>query len=214
MVVTYKNIILFCACVYMALLSGCNATVPVTAPKEDANINAIHHLTFNLPQQLQWKKITHQVDQSGAEFAQWIVNGFEQSNTPARIIYQKIIPATPNNAVLAQFMQPYQKSCTDVSVIAVNTQSTYQPKNSLELICAQMGNNHYGSAFYISVFSDANASHVVLSDLRTLPSEKAGVLTFKTDQEKQQVQTISALMQIMAGFINTIRACDATDRCI
>lgn len=211
---TYKNRVLLCVCAYMALLSGCNATAPVVDTQEDNSLSEIHHVTFNLPQQLQWKKITHQADKSGSEFAQWIVNGFEQSNTPARIIYQKIIPAVPNNVVLTQFMQPYKKACTDISVTALNTQSTYQPKKSLELICAQVGNNNYGSAFYISVFSDVNASHVIVSDVRTLPSEKAGVLTFKTEQEKQQVQNIGALIQIMTGFMNTARACDATDRCI
>lgn len=193
------------------LIGGC--TVGGTGSSLSKNIQPINHVQFNLPKQIQWANIKNNKTPNGDMIAEWVPKGFKSSNSPVRVVYQRTSPAKQPNVLLTQVSQPLKAQCTDVKNTPQQSKSQHSSQASAEVICAQMGKNGYGLVTYTTIFADNAANHVVVSEIKTLPSQKAGLLTPKNAKEKKQIQNTQALIGVMRGFMDSVRVCDANKQC-
>lgn len=177
-----------------------------------SSISAIDTMQFNLPAQIKWKQSKNQANK-GNILAEWIPEGSNSNNTPVRVIYQRLTPSQQTAAFLNKAVQPLQKVCTDIKVSPFKASSAYADQASAEILCAQLGKNQFGTVSYVSVFSDKMANHILVSEVKMPPSQKAGVLNFKTEKQKQQAQNSSALAKLMYQFNNSVRVCDKAKNC-
>lgn len=171
---------------------------------------AIDHLKMDLPQQIEWVQVKKK---PGVNIQEWVIKGFKSNNSPARVIYQKISPAMPADALMTQVMKPFKSACKDIKVSDVPLNSKYANKMSKEMICSQLGKNPVGLIAYTTVMSDKNANHLVVGEVRTLPSKKAGQFDIKNEQQQKQVQTSAAIAQLMAKMTTGVKVCDSKDNC-
>ena len=176
------------------------------------SIQKIAYVTFNMPEQVQWEANKDpKLEQSG--IAEWIVKGTTAQSTPARIMYQKLSPAQSLNVLKGQVTSTLP-SCADSKVTDLRGTSQYRNYITFETICSKLGKNKYGLIDYVSIFSDGEANHVVLAEIKTPPSKKAGVLDAKTAQAQKQAETAKVLAELLNRTIQSVRACDANQRCI
>ncbi len=178
-----------------------------------SSITEISSMKFELPQQIKWKQ-TKNESKKGNIIAEWVPEGRNVNNTPVRIIYQRVAPGKPTAEFMTKaIQQPLQKICTDSKISDFKTGSAYSDQMSSEIICSQLGKNKFGTVSYISVFTDKDANHILVSEVKMPPSKKAGVLKFKNDKEKQQAQNSQMLAKLMYQFNSTARVCDKAKNC-
>lgn len=190
-------------------LAGCVSTQDSTKSEK---VEQIATTNFNLPEQIQWKQVKNQ-EEAGNILAEWIPEGSELNNTPVRVIYQRIPQAKPASEFVNVVVEPLQKVCTDIKVSPFKTTSTYENQASVEAICARLGKNNFGTVSYLSVFADNTANHMLVSEIKMPPSDKAGVLKFKNAKEKQLAETSSALANLLYQSHNGLRVCNADKHC-
>ena len=172
----------------------------------------IGYLTFSLPEQVRWQQNEDPaLDEAGV--AEWFVAGTTPQTSPARIMYQKLMPAQNSAAVRAQVLAPLE-SCADSKVGGLRTGSKYNRQVSFEAVCSKFGETNFGLTNYVSIFTDGSANHMVLTEVRTPASQKAGELAPKNAQEQQWAETSRQLMDLLRNTMQTIRACDADNNCI
>ena len=206
------------------VLSGCadggrtgktkNQTSAVAAPTATlpTSIQNIAYVTFSLPEQVQWEANQDpQLAKSG--IAEWIVKGTTAQSTPARVMYQKLSPAQSTSQLKGQVTSTLP-SCADSKVTDLRGTSQYRNYITFETICSKLGKNKYGLIDYVSIFTDGESNHVVLAEIKTPPSKKAGVLDAKTAQAQKQAETAKVLAELLNKTIQSVRACDANQRCI
>lgn len=181
---------------------------------ETATDGKIATINFNLPQQIKWSQSKNSQNKDGSMLAEWIPQGSKPNNTPVRIIYQRLVPGASAQTFIGNALQPLQKVCTDIKINPFKATSQYPNQANAEVLCAQLGKNRFGTVSYVSVFSDKAANHLVISEVKMPASKKAGVLDFKTAQQKKQAQDSSALAKLMYQFNNSIRACDSKQKCL
>lgn len=199
-----------CSLVGALLLVGCNTT---SGGGAISKAKPIDHIQFNLPAQIEWVAARNENTPNGGMVAEWIPKGYQSNNSPVRVIYQRLVPAKQPNILLAETLKPIKQVCTDSINTPFKAKSLHSSQTSSTFICAQLGKNQVGLVTQNSIFADAAANHYVIAEVKTLPSKKAGELTFNNEREKQQVQNTQALIGLMRGFMDTIRVCDAEKNC-
>ena len=214
--VVQLGLVLLCSC--SLLIFGCadakrsagksRATAPAAAKqKED-----IAYLPFSLPEQVKWVRNPDEA-LANAGSAEWTLEGYSPAESPARVMYQKIVPAQAPATLKGQILAPLA-DCTDSQVEAFKGQSKYSDQINIEAICSQLGKDSYGLLSYISIFSDQVANHLVLAEIRTPASKKAGVLTFQNTEAQKQAETSKILSDLLFNLMQTIRVCDEKNLCI
>lgn len=204
-----SNITAMVAVASTLLIAGCNGLDTSLLSKEQP----ISHIQFNLPKQIQWITVKNEKTANGGMVVEWVPKGYKSNNTPVRIVYQRTTPAKQPNLLLAQVAQPLQKQCTDTKITPIKFASKYSNQAGNEAICAKVGKNRFGLVTYTNIFADAGANHTVMTEVKTLPSKKAGLLTPKNAKEKKQVQNTQALIGLMRNFMDSVRTCDAQKKC-
>lgn len=190
------------------LLSGC-AVGSMGGGNEQ-----IDHININLPSQIEWVQSQNKAtDQNGSMLREWVIKGFQSNNTPARIIYQKIVPALKTNALADNILKPFRQNCADIKLTAIPMNTKHSDKIANEMICSKLGNNPVGLIAYTSVVTDKTANHLIVGEVRTLPSKKAGQLNIANEQQRKQAQTSAAIAQLMQKMITETKVCDANKNC-
>ena len=212
-------LVLFCSTAL--LLSGCagagakrgaasqaNKTV-LTAPMLQKEIS---HLTFSLPEQVKWERNPDEA-LANAGVAEWTMAGYSVADTPARVMYQKLEPAQAPAALKRQVLEPL-KTCPDSQVNDFKGMSKYRQQVNIEAICSQLVPNNFGLISYVSIFSDQAANHMVITEIRTPSSKKAGVLSFQDTEAQRQAEASKILSELLYNLMQTIRICDEKNLCI
>lgn len=203
-------------------LTGCagdggkrGKTTPPPAAQTPAALpggGEIAYLTFSLPEQVRWQQNEDEaLDAAGV--AEWFVAGTTPQTSPARIMYQKLMPAQNSANVRAQVLKPLE-SCTDSKVGGLRTASKYNRQLGFEAVCSKFGETNFGLTNYVAIFTDGAANHLVLTEVRTPASDKAGELKPKNAQEQQWAETSRQLAELLRNTMQTIRACDANNSCL
>ena len=203
-----------------ALLAGCaerggsgrGGLTPPPSPGALPGQSEIGYVTFSLPEQVRWQQNEDPaLDEAGV--AEWFVQGTTPQTSPARIMYQKLMPAQNSASVRAQVLKPLE-SCVDSKVGGLRTGSKYARQVGFEAVCSKFGETNFGLTNYVAIFTDGAANHVVLTEVRTPASQKAGQLNPRTAEEKQWAETSAQLMDLLRNTMQTVRACDANNQCI
>ncbi len=208
-------------CCSALLLSGCagagakrgaakqteKAEQPVQAVKRD-----IAYLTFSLPEQVKWERNPDEA-LAKAGVAEWIMAGYSPADSPARVMYQQIAPAQAPATLRSQMLEPL-KSCPDSQINPLKGMSKYHDQVNIGAICSQLGSGNFGLISFISIFSDQAANHLVLAEIRTPASKKAGEFTFQNTEAQKQAETSKILTELLYNLMQTIRICDEKNLCI
>ncbi|PIE45121.1 MAG: hypothetical protein CSA45_04285 [Gammaproteobacteria bacterium] len=176
--------------------------------------SGIKEMTMSLPQQVQWVVSQNKTGKDGNQVTEWVPKGFKTNNTPVRIIYQKMVPANKPQDIVAQMAGSLKKNCNDIKVSEFKSASKYPNQVNAEVLCGKLGKSPVGIAMYSSVFTDANANHLVIGEVKIPASKKAGVLDPKTKKEKEQARNAAGLVQLVQGFMQTVRACESKGKCM
>ncbi|NLZ17184.1 MAG: hypothetical protein GX087_05560 [Desulfobulbaceae bacterium] len=172
----------------------------------------ISYLTFSLPEQVQWERNPDEA-LANAGVAEWILAGYTAADTPARVMYQKLEPAQAPAALKGQVLGPL-KTCPDSQISDFKGLSKYRQQVNFEAICSQLVPNNFGLISYVSIFTDQTANHMVITEIRTPASKKAGVLTFQNTEAQKQAETSKILSELLYNLMQTIRICDEKNLCI
>ncbi|MDO5674494.1 MAG: hypothetical protein Q4G66_06225 [bacterium] len=184
-----------------------NAEQTVQAVKGD-----ISYLTFSLPEQVKWERNPDQA-LANAGVAEWTMAGYSPADSPARVMYQQIAPAQVPATLQSRMLEPL-KTCTDSQTDTFKGMSKYGRQVNVEAICSQLGSDNFGLISYVSIFSDQAANHLVLAEIRTPASKKAGVLSFQNTEAQKQAETSKILSELLYNLMQTIRICDEKNMCI
>ncbi len=189
-------------------VSGC-AGMKKTARqpgKEDQGIKEeIAYLAFSLPEQVQWER--------NPDEAEWTLAGYEPADSPARVMYQKLVPAQAPDALKRQVLEPL-RDCPDTQVSDLRGKSKYSDQITIEAICSQFGKDNFGLISYIGIFSDQTANHLLITEVRTPASKKAGLLTFQNSEAQKQAEASKILSELLYRLMESIRVCDEKNLCI
>lgn len=218
---TTAKTLLILLCGSALLLSGCagagakrgtGKAAPKAAESAQTVKRDISYLTFSLPEQVKWERNPDQA-LANAGVAEWTMAGYSPAESPARVMYQQIAPAQAPATLRGQMLEPL-KTCTDSQINAFKGMSKYSQQVNIEAICSQLGSDNFGLISYISIFSDQAANHLVLAEIRTPASKKAGVLTFQNTEAQKQAETSKILSELLYNLMQTIRICDEKNLCI
>lgn len=190
------------------LVAGCSTT---TTPTETAG-SAIDHLQFQLPEQVPWQQI-RETQLDNGRFSEWVIANYDDKTSPIRVIYHVNSPAMPAEKTLSEIVAPLQNACTDIKLTETRTISTYPNQKGVEAICAQVGDNGFGTVTYTTVFSDQTANHILVAEVKTPPSAQAGSLTANNEEQKKIVDQVQAIVGLMGEFSRNVQACDAQNVC-
>lgn len=190
-------------------MAGCASTEKAEKP---TNVDKIAVIKFNLPQQLQWKQVKSQ-QKDGNALMEWIPQNNDSSNTPVKVIYQRLVSDKSAVDFAKLGIQPLQKSCSDLKVSQLGAISTYKNKVNVEVLCSKLGKNKFGTATYLSVFADGSANHLLISEVKLPESNKAGTINPKNAKERQWAQTASVLAKLMQQLNANAVVCDTNKNC-
>ncbi|PID66857.1 MAG: hypothetical protein CR975_01000 [Gammaproteobacteria bacterium] len=198
-------------------LAGCVSTQGGKGVKSgDANkgtgIKEIATMNFAPPQQIQWKQIQNQ-QKDGNILAEWVPQKNTSKNTPVRIVYRRFVSNQSASDFLLSAIQPFKKMCPDVKANAFKTKSSYANQAGAEVLCSRLGKAKFGMVSYWSVFADGKAAHLLMSEVKTPSSEKAGVIQPKNKKQRQWANASSQLAQLMGQFNANVQVCDAKKQC-
>lgn len=175
-------------------------------------VPTIGTVEFELPQQLSFERDIDQ-NQGGKQLVQWIVKGTQQQNTPLRFAFQKKPATLSVQEMLSDMLKPLSESCSDVQISEIEISSIYANQANLEYICARYLDHAYGKLLHISVFYDQYSHYIVVGEVKLPASEKAGVLNFNTEQQKQDIELAQARIALVQEFSRSIRVCDVAKNC-
>lgn len=171
----------------------------------------IAYVTFSLPEQVRWQQNEDPaVAQAGV--SEWYLAGTSSQTSPARVMYQKLMPAQSSANVRAQILKPLE-SCVDSAVSGSRTGSKYNRQLNFEAVCSKFGEANFGWIQYVSILTDGAANHLVMTEVRTPPSQQAGTLAPGNAEERQWADTSRQLADLMRNTIQSIRVCDAANNC-
>lgn len=190
------------------LLSGC-----AIGSLGGSSNDEISYIKVDLPKQIEWVQSQNKKMGENGMLQEWVIKGFKSNSTPARIIYQKIVPGVESNVLMEQVLKPFKQSCADVKFTSIPLNTKHGDKIANEMICSKLGKNPVGLVAYTSILSDKSASHLIVGEVRTLPSSKAGQLDIKNEQQRKQAETSAAIAQLMQKMSADIKACDAKNTC-
>lgn len=199
-----------------AWVSGCSTAGQgvKTGTAAENTLPSIAYINFIMPNQIEWVQHVNDRNDAGAIVAEWGMKNYSQSDTPLRIMYNRVVPTgTPLN-FLNQLITPLKQNCTDTKITPLPSASQYSIQSGAEAICARLGQNGFGVLVKLYVFADKDAMHLVASEVKIPPSEKAGILNFNNDAEKQQVQNAQTAISILGQFMETVRVCTENNQCI
>lgn len=197
-------------------LAGCKTTQPEKTTASSAAQNAvkqINYLTMSFPQQVQWVQSQNKGFENGNMVAAWIAKGYNDNNTPVKVIYNTVAQTANLTAFLQGALKPLQTSCADLKITNLKPVNSHSQQINLEVICSRLGKNNFGVLYYITALADGKNIHMVRSETKTLPSAKAGILNPRNQNERNMVNNSAALINLMNGFRQTIKACDAQNHC-
>ncbi|PIE45910.1 MAG: hypothetical protein CSA45_01340 [Gammaproteobacteria bacterium] len=195
----------------MLLLTAC--TSMSNSSGTDKNAEPIDHITMSLPKQIQWQQAQNKKFDDGSMLAVWTVKGRNAQNSPVQVVYNKVPAGNDAKAFLQKSIQPLKKSCADIKITDLPAGSKHTNQSSIEVICSRLGKDGYGMVYYVTALADAKTTHMVRSEIKTIPSEKAGMLKPSNKQEQAFVKNSVAIIDLMSNFMKTIRACDAQKVC-
>ena len=178
------------------------------APAQQA-AQGISYLTISLPREVQWQQ--GQDQQRGV--TEWVLQGHTSQNSPARVVYQRISPAQPAQQLANQVLNPLGQ-CADRYVNTFVGTSKYPRQANIEAICSRLGQSRIGLISYVSIFSDAQANHLIMTEVRTPPSAKVGIYDQKNAALQKQVEAVNNLAALLRRTMQSVRVCDANRRCI
>ncbi len=187
-----------------------NTTTGNTATSQAQQISTFN---FSLPEQIKWQQSKNLSKKNGGVVAEWIPQGTQLNNTQVRAIYQRLIPAVSNASLLQQIIRPLKKSCSDIRVTPFKAETSHAGALGQRVICSKLGKSPFGIVLDAVVMSDANASHLLISEVKTPASVKAGEIQPKTDKEKIALENTNKLISVMYASIQTARACDKNKQC-
>ncbi len=196
----------------MAGRKGAQTPEQPTEVVQQAGKGEISYLTFSLPEQVKWERNPDQA-LANAGVAEWIMAGYSPADSPARVMYQKLEPAKAPASLKAQVLEPL-KTCPDSQLNDFKGMSKYREQVNIEVICSQLVPNNYGLISYVSIFTDQAANHLVITEIRTPVSKKAGVLTFQNTEAQKQAEASKILSELLYNLMETIRICDDKNLCI
>ena len=188
------------------------ASPAFAAPRKQQASGGIASLSFYLPQEVEWEEKTDPNLARGG-ITQWVVAGYSARDTPAKVLYQKMLPAKAP-ATLRKLIHHSLQSCKDSSIGTFKGSSKYHDQINVETICSQLGHERFGVQSFISIFSDTESNHLVIAEVRTPPSSRAGVLEGTNMVTRQQAQTSKVFSDLLFRLMQTIRVCDANQVCI
>ena len=213
--------VLLLLCSTALLLSGCagagakkgaGKSVQKGAPAVQAAKRDISYLTFSLPEQVKWERNPDEA-LANAGVAEWTMAGYSPADSPARVMYQKLEPAQAATTLRNQMLEPL-KTCQDSQNNPFKGMSKYHDQVNVEAICSQLGSDNFGLISYLSIFSDQAANHLVLAEIRTPASKKAGVLTFQNTEAQKQAESSKIISELLYNLMQSIRICDEKNLCI
>ncbi len=194
----------------LLVVSGCSSIKSSIGGGESVKVAKI---SFSLPQQIKWKQIKSQ-KQDGKILEEWIPEANKDNSTaPVRIIYQRIPSTKPAKAFLLSVTKPLAKACPDVKASIFKTKSNYKAQESFEVLCSRLGKINFGTASYLTAYSDGQANYLLMSEIKLPVSRKAGLVNPKNEREKRWAKTSAALAKVMKQFNQNTRFCDATGKC-
>lgn len=198
---------------------GCKTTSP---QKQSANNNTasqtssnqtISYVTMTFPKQLQWVASQNQRFNDGGMVAGWVIKGYNATNSPVSIIYNKAVQTSTLQAFLQNAIKPLQTSCPDLKITNLKPVNSHNNQINLELICSRLGKNNHGTLYYVTAMADGKHIHMVRSETKTLASAKAGILNPRNQTERNMVNRSASMIGLMNNFRQTIKACDANNKC-
>ncbi len=148
----------------------------------------IDHITMSLPKQIQWQQLQSKKFNDGSMLAVWAVKGRNAQNSPVQVVYNKVPAGNDAKAFVQKSIQPLKKSCADIKITDLPAGSKHTNQSSIEVICSRLGKDGYGMVYYITTLADAKTTHMVRSEIKTIPSEKAGMLKPSNDISAGQVR--------------------------
>lgn len=207
--VSQLGLVLVCGLLLgLSACSGMKKNMGKGGPKPQPPKQEIAYLTFSLPEQVQWQR---NPDESG--MIEWVLAGYDPIESPARVMYQKMEPAQSVVAVKEQILQPLQE-CLDSQVSGFRGVSRYRVQLNSKAICSQLGQENFGLISFISIFGDQTANHLVIAEVRTPASTRAGALIFQNSEAQKQAEASKILSELLENLMQTIRVCDEQDVCI
>ncbi len=174
--------------------------------------SAFSHVTFNLPKGINWVQSRNTPAADGGGIAEWVPKGYTTKNSPLRVVYQKKSPGISSGSRLQEIIAPI-KSCADAKITRFKGGSSYQDQTNVEVFCSKMGKNNWGLVSYVSVFSNQRETHVLIGELRTAPTKKAGVFADKTAEEKKLYAKTKGLSKLLFDMARSMRACGKNGKC-
>lgn len=179
-----------------------------------AQSDDIAYITMKFPEQIKWEQSTSQQFKNGNMLVEWLVRKTNLQTTPVRVVYNKVIAKGNANAFAKTIIQQSQRACVNVSVTRLPNVSQHKDQYNAEILCSRLGKlGFFGTATYLTVLSDAKSKHILLSEIKTIPSKKAGFLTPRNPIEEEQVKSSQSIIALMEKFNKTARACNAKKVC-
>ncbi len=201
----------------LLLFSGC-AKTPETAKQKaaapsqkDSQSSTFSSVSFNLPKEIAWIQSQNQPI-GGGGVVEWIPKGYTSQNSPVRVIYQKKQPGVSPEARLQEILAPI-KDCADSRITRFNGKSSYKYQANAEVFCSKMGKNNWGTISYVTVFSNRDESDVLIGEILTRPTKKAGAFPNKTEQEKKTLDEIKKIGKLLFEMTLSMRACQEDGNC-
>ncbi|PID74357.1 MAG: hypothetical protein CSB32_01155 [Desulfobacterales bacterium] len=202
----------------LLLFSGCAETTDSstqTASSEqdvqEAQDPTFASVSFRLPGWINWTQ-TRSEPTAGGGIAEWIPEGSTAENSPFRVVFQKRQPGISPEARLQQILAPIRE-CADVRVNRFNGKSRYGYQANVEVFCSKMGKNNWGLISYVAVFSNRRESDVLIGEIRTVATEKAGIFPVRNEQEKKTVAEIQQLSKALFNMVSSVQVCADDGTC-
>ncbi|PIE68819.1 MAG: hypothetical protein CSA21_05290 [Deltaproteobacteria bacterium] len=180
--------------------------------KSPAEAATFAYVTFHLPQQIDWVQSQNTPTADGGGIAEWVPQKYVSQVSPLRVVYQKKPPGVSPEARLQEILEPI-KECADVKVHRFSGKSSYGYQANVEVFCSKMGKNDWGLISYVTVFSNRRESHVLFGEIRTVPTEKAGIFPAKTVEEKKTAAEIQQLSKLLFDMAGSVRVCEDDGSC-
>ncbi len=187
------------------------AASSVVSPRKSLLGSAFSHITFNLPKEIAWVQSRNTPAGDGG-IAEWVPKGYTTKDSPLRVVYQKKAPGISPELRLQEIIAPL-KGCAAAKVNRFDGGSSYSHQTNVEVFCSKMGKNDWGLVSYVSVFSNRKETHVLIGELRTPPTQKAGVFPEKTAKEKELLDKTRGVSRLLFGMARSIRVCDKGGKC-
>ncbi len=211
--VCFAGVLLVCGCVKKPdpVNSSAAGTPPAVSPRKSLLEPSFSHITFNLPQGIDWVQSRNTPVGNGG-VAEWVPRGYTSQNSPLRIIYQKKQPGLSPGVRLQEIVAPV-KNCVDAKITRFKGDSSYTHQANVEVFCSKMGKNDWGLVSYVAVFSNRSETHTLIGEIRTTATEKAGVFPEKTKKEREARDKTGALGKLLFDSIRSIRVCTKDGNC-